>query len=1743
LFKEYQPDYMSRVSQWFAVEPDTISANIAKALHPDAMVYGGFGFEQVTFPDKTFDLVVGNVPFGDYSVFDPEYAHLKLKIHNYFLARSVRLTRMGGFIALITSVGTLDAASNESIREQLALGCELVGTVRLPNTAFKQNANTEVTTDVLIFKRIPKPEKLDKKRMPWLHSEPMADYPLSLVFFDADKEELKRQETILTEFGIDLDCPLPLNHYYLHHPDHLLGTLYLDKVVAGERLGVKGDDRNLEDAIATTFQSFSSEYEPSDEISTSLLVPPELMREQIFAFCKWRGKLYQRFEYELAVVDEKNIDCIERMLDLYAALDEVIEAQKWTNDTHLFEVRQELNLHYDAFVKEYGYLNASANQRILGLDPRYYLLMALEVPAKECLYSFQSLLKSKEHFGKADIFFQRTAKASESPTAADSPKDALLISLNVKGCIDIDFIAELVSKSSKEVIEELHEQPDEPLIFYDPDLNKWVLSEHYLSGFDVRAKLQRARDAGLERNVQALLRVQPLYILPPAPIDIRAEVAARIGPERCNTDILTYYKVRLGASWIPVHIYQEFANFLLKQGKVTIHYFPAPVNGYSIRGNSQARAAIANINEYGTKRRTALSLLESGLNLRDPIVSDTHVDEKGNEYSVKNPEATEAARAMLKTIDEKFRNWLWTDASRAEMLSRLYNEKLNCAVTRSYDGSHLTLTGANPDIDLRYYQKNGIWRIAQEKATILGWKVGSGKTIAMIGSAMELKRLGLVHKPMLVVLDSTVPQIEAEFRRLYPTARLLVLGPFSPSPEARRRFVTQIATGNWDAIICSHTQFFMGIDLSPGATLEFLHDELDLIRQYIKEVEEEYDKDDDERKINIRLLVSAEKRLEAQINRVTDVSSKRRDSVVYFEQLGVDFLAFDEFHFAKNVWRHTKMGAIAGLPNPFSQRGMDTFMKVRWLLANGGRFVGATGTPVSNTLAEAWTNLRYTIFDTLEEKGLDHFDSFASTFFEMTTEAEITSIGKYKVKQRCRNIVNRTEFMSLYRCVVDIVNAEDMNLGEAVPTVAEIPVACHPSEQQLDYMKHLSDRADDVEARVVDPRDDNMVLITTDGRKAALDIRLVSTQGKNNIHSKVNACVMNLFRIWNETHDTKAAQVLFLNFSTPKFDKPEQFDLYRYIKAALVAMGVPEEQIAFIHEAEASTKKRTNKLRKELYRKINAGEVRIILGSIRKLGTGVNIQERLIAAHFLDCPWTPAEIEQGRGRIERFRNKYGHVLVFKYVTMGAKGQAGVDSYLWQTQENKATFIWSTLDYKNLAREVEDIAPTVLSAATMKAIAVGDPRLRRKADVDSEIKSLTYQKQSFDQSLFRNKMDIIHRREMIAEATKRLPVLRRRLAYIRTLDQEEHYPVYFGDTPLTKPGKIIDAAVRKLNWAEKFRNDDELVYFQEKVNRTVGKFLNFKIVVDKGSYSNTVGLFLTDDENPEDLLCLQDPERHPRLFLDDLDVMGLRHTLQAEVTKYENRLQKGTVDLQQLEAIGGDEFPHQAKLEALLEEQRYLDRELNPVKEAAIRQEKESADEEGSDSKKDKEDDDKEFWLIDNNCAKFQGVEPDIAFALKLIVDDVPLPDEWRDEFIKARDSYKGILIRESDPVPTPEPERILVAAGVDTELSLEEPEQQSYLDDDFISFPTFDDDFNNLKTRSERTESEERGYLEFPSFGDDLNISGNSDQAEPHVEIVRTYGDFPSFDEAISHEPVVSDKSDDDSEEPDSRDYFDFPSF
>jgi N12 class adenine-specific DNA methylase len=1730
LFKEYQPYYMSRVSQWFAVESDSISANIAKALHPDATIYGGLGFEQVAFPDKTFDLVIGNVPFGDYSVFDSNYAHLKLKIHNYFLARSIRLTRVGGLICLITSVGTLDALGNENFREQLAYGCELVGAVRLPNSAFHQNANTEVTTDVLIFKRIPKPDNLDKKRMPWLHSQPMNDYPLSLVFFDADKEELQRQKSILTEFGIDLNCPLPLNHYYLHHPDHLLGELYLDKVIAGDRLGVKGDDRNLEDAIASAFQSFNSVYQSSEENSSLFLVPPELMREQIFAFCKWQGNIYQRFEHELVQVDHKNIDRIEQMLCLHSALDKVIEAQKWTDDNRLFEARQELTIKYDSFVEEYGYLNLSANQRILGLDPRYYLLMALEVPAKECLYSFQSLLKSKEHFSKADIFFQRTAKALESPTVADNPRDALLISLNVKGCIDIDFIAELVSKSSKEIIEELHEQPDEPLIFYDPDLKKWVLSEQYLSGFDVRAKLQRAREAGLERNVQALIRAQPLYLLPPAPVDIRAEIAARIGSELCNTDILTYYKVRLGASWIPVHVYEEFANFLLKSGKVTIHYFPAPVNGYSVRGDSRVKASVANLNEYGTKRRTALSLIESGLNLRDPVVSDTFVDANGNEYSVKNPEATEAARAMLKNIGETFTNWLWSDTDRAERLTRLYNEKLNCSVTRPYDGSHLTLTGASPDINLRHYQKNGIWRICQEKATILGWKVGAGKTIAMIGSAMELKRLGLVHKPMLVVLDSTVSQIEAEFRRLYPTARLLVLGPISPSPEARRRFVTQIATGNWDAIICSHTQFFMGIDLSPNSTLEFLNQELNLIRQYISEVKRDCKKDDDEGKINIRQLVAAEKRLENQVQKAIDTSSKRKDSVVYFEQLGVDLLEIDEFHFCKNCWRHTKMGAIAGLPNPFSQRGMDTFMKVRWLLANGGRFVGATGTPVSNTLAEAWTNLRYTILDTLQEKGLDHFDSFASAFFEMTTEAEITSIGKYKVKQRCRNIVNRPEFMSLYRCVVDIINTDDMDLGDAVPTVAEIPVACPPSEQQLDYMKHLSDRADAVELRQVDPKTDNMVWITTDGRKSALDIRLVSTQGKNNIHSKVNACVMNLFRIWDQTHDTKAAQVLFLNFSTPKFDKPEQFDLYRYIKAALVAMGVLENQIRFIHDAEASTKKRTNKLRKELYQQINAGEVRIILGSIRKLGTGVNIQERLIAAHFLDCPWTPAEIEQGRGRIERFKNKFGHVLVFKYATMGAKGQAGVDSYLWQTQENKATFIWSSLDYKNLAREVEDIAPTVLSAATMKAIAVGDPRLRRKAEVDSEIKSLTYQKQGFDQSLFRNKMDILHRREMIAEANRRLPILRRRLAYVRSLNplqEGEIYPVYFGDTPLTKPAKIVDAAIRKLSLAKISHYDGELKYLQREADRcTLGKFLDFDIVIEQGRHSSGLGLFLTDDENPEELFPLFNPEINPRRFLDDLGIVGLRTSLEELVKKYENRLRQGAIDLQQLEAIGGaTSFPHQSQLEALLEEQRYLDEELNPLKDAAIRQEKESADE--SDSKN--EQDDEEFWLTDNSCAKFQGVEPDIAFALKLIVQDVPLPDEWRDEFIKAKDSYKGILLKnESDTGSDTDSEQT-----ASSELSLLESEQQDYLGDD-IQFPTFDD---CLTLSSERTEpgETERDYFEFPSFESDFGFSsGSSERVEPSVEIVQaSLSDKESIDEvALS-----------DSEESDSRDYFDFPSF
>jgi len=1629
-FKERQPQHLQNHSQWFAIEQDSITGQIAKLLHPDALVYDGLGFEDVRFPNGAFDLAIGNVPFGDYSVYDSDYAHLGLKIHNYFIAKSLNLTRIGGLLALITSVGTMDAPTSFQFRKMIAENAELLGAMRLPNTAFKQDANTEATTDILLLRKTAKKEidTTDPNYL-WIHSQPLKDLDFSTCFPELTFEEKTSKITFLSEFGIDIESEFALNYYYLRNPQNLLGVAHTDKLYGG-RFGLKGDGRDLTEAISLTVESVLPQktYEPTPTPINFIPIPPRLMQAPALSFCIWEENVYQRYEDELIEVDPKNCDRIKSMISLYDVLDEVMDAQGEEDDRALFEARQNLNTHYDSFVKQYGYLNSVVNKDILAIDAsRYCLLMSLEVPAEECLYSFAELLKSKSHWGKAAIFFQRTARANPQPLVADSAKDGLLVSLNSRGCVDLDWIADLTGKSLEEVIDELHEI-DDPLIYYDPAEDRWVTKEHYLSGIDVRKKLRRAQEERLEKNIEALIKIQPLYLLPPSSIDMRVELAAEIGAENCNLDILASFESELGASWFPAPVYEAFANFLIPKGNIYIRYFPSPINAFSVKADGEARQSVENKATWGTNRKTFLQLLESALNLRDPIVYDVFVDKAGNEFSEKNPEETQNAIAKLKSIKQAFKNWVWSDKTRALELTHLYNQNYNCAVVRQYNGEHLTLPNCNPDVNFRNYQKDGIWRCLTEPATILGWAVGAGKTRTFIAATMELKRLELVNNPLLVVLDSTVPQIEAEFRELYPFARLLVLGPITPSPQQRRRFVTQIVTGNWDAVIISHTQFFQGIQLSPSATAEFLEKELQIINEYLEEVEA--DSDEDEKRISLRHLNAAKKRTEARIEEVISgikykkdkktgqmiaVKSTKRDRVINIDQIKPGLIVFDEFHYAKNVWRHTKMGAVAGLPNPNSERGIDTFMKVRWLLENGGRFIGATGTPISNTLAEGWTMLRYGMLEQLTERGLDHFDTFASLFLRMSSEPEISSTGRYKVKKRCRELINRPEFMGLYRSLVDIRTAEKLKLDN-VPESVLIPVNCPPSPQQKSYMDYLNERADAIEAGSLDPEIDNMAWVTIHSRQGALDIRLVSPDGENCIYSKINAAVMNMYRIWSETRHIKAVQVAFINFSSPKTD--ERFDLYRYMKAALVALGIPEERIRFIHECDASTKAQTNKRRKELYLQANAGEIDIVFGSIQKLGTGVNIQRRLLCGHFVDCPWTPAEIDQGEGRIKRFGNLCSKILLFRYVTEGKIMNAGVDSYLWQTQEIKSKQIWSTLDIDNPARTVEDLTPTVLSAATMKAIACGDPRLRRKAEVDNEVKALTLQRHGFEQTVLRTKSNIRTEKSEIKYCTEKIERVARQIAHVDAFEAEQ--PIIIKGEEIFDRSRVVEilkeqhnalqehAGARKKEAEKLMRKakrkglptpSEFFEDYTDGFDTLIGTYLGLEIEVHWTSSSGG-GCYITIAQNnglEPWSYNLSNYFSSPKEVEAELTREGLKSLMDSSLSFTRIKLKRSQEDLISLESIDAERFPQEELLLALIEEQKELEEAFKPKIE-------ETSDDSSTSDEEEERDD--TVWEQRATPAKFVGVEPDIVMGMKLILEESEKPD-WYPHLMDAIASFRG----------------------------------------------------------------------------------------------------------------------------------------
>ena len=1237
------------------VELDSITGRLAGQLYPQAKILVD-GFEHTNLPDNSIDLAVGNVPFGNYKLPDPRYDSKNLLIHDYFFAKTLDKVRPGGIVAFISSKGTLDK-QDSTVREYLAQKADLLGAVRLPNNAFAKNAGTEVTSDILFLqKRESPPEQLPE----WVHLGQTAD-------------------------GI------PINRYFEQHPEMVLGTMAWDKSMYGNEKETTCEPvpgAALEEQLAAAIENLSQPDQrllqektevTVDELLESLEAPDPMARN--FSYTEIGGKLYFLENGDKTAVDlpAATAQRIRGMIGLREITRNLIDLQLYDGtDEEIKQAQAKLNTAYDAFTAKFGLLNSTGNKRAFEQDSAYCLLCSLEI-----------LDEDGNLERKADMFTKRTINQQVSIDHVDTASEALAVSIGERACVDLGFMSTLLGRPGdvEPIIEDL-----KGVIFKNPEAGSnpyagWETADEYLSG-NVRKKLAAARvaaerDPAFADNVAALEQAQPKD-LSAAEID-----------------------VRIGVTWIDTRYYTQFVHELLKtpgylHEQVQARYSPA-TGEWNVSGKSRdsVNNSLAYVT-YGTKRRNAYAIIEDSLNLRDTRIYDTIHDPDGSDKRVLNVKETMLAQQKQEQIREAFKSWIWKDPERRADLCRKYNELYNAIRPRSYNGDHIRFSGMNPEISLRPHQRNAVARMLYGGNSLLAHCVGAGKTFEIVAAAIESKRLGLTKKSLVVVPNHLTEQWGADFLRLYPGANVLVATKKDFEPANRKKFCSRIATGDYDAVVIGHSQFEK-IPLSPERQKSILQEQIDQVIDGIQEA-----KAQDGERYTIKQLEKSRKSLEARMAKLNDQS--RKDDVITFEELGVDKLYVDEAHGFKNLFLATKMRNVAGIGQSEAQKSSDMFAKCRYLdeITGGRGVVFATGTPVSNSMVELYTMMRYLQYDMLKESGLEHFDSWAANFGETITALEMAPEGTgFRSKTRFAKFFNLPELMSMWREAADIQTAEMLKLP--VPEADKITVVTKPSDFQRAMVEDLGERADLVRTRQVEPRQDNMLKITSDGRKLALDQRLADPSLPDP-ESKINSCVKNVLQVWRDTAEIKGTQLVFCDLSTPKNDG--SFNAYDDIKQKLMAQGVPPEEIAYIHDAKTETQKA------ELFAKVRKGQVRVLLGSTAKMGAGTNVQTRLAALHHLDCPWRPADIEQREGRILRQGNLNEVVKIFKYVTENT-----FDAYNWSILENKQKFIGQLMSGKNPSRSCEDVDEAALSYAEVKALASGDPRIIEMTDLDSQVTKL------------------------------------------------------------------------------------------------------------------------------------------------------------------------------------------------------------------------------------------------------------------------------------------------------------------------------------------------------------------------------------------------------------------------------------
>ena len=1332
------PESVLRRSAITGIEIDPLTAGIAKALYPDTDIRQE-AFEASRLAPGFYDVAISNVPFGDYPVHDPRWNQFRFPIHDYFFAASLEKVRPGGLLLFVTSKGTLDKMDS-TLREYLSSEADLLGAIRLPNDAFKKNAGTQVTTDIVMLRRLHPGER-----------------PADSTW------------TALDEYSNSSGETLAINRYFARHPEMMLGEMRLERGLYRDNEPVLvPDGRDLGDALASAIARLpQGVYQARDQ----RIPPPETIRLDADvdgvkpnAFCiRDGGTICIREENGLRELPNLPPEARSRLRGLIEVRDALRTCLRTQADgspeDQVIEARRNLNLAYDRFVGRHGQLGSRTNQRAFDGDPDLPLLLSLEH------YDGAS-----GRVTKASVFRERTIHRRSTALSAETPKEALLVSLNEKGRVDLEHMADLLQRPVEEVSSDLR-----GLIFRNPQSNEWETDDQYLSG-NIREKLEIAEAASLADprfagNVAALKSVLPVD-LKPAEID-----------------------VRLGACWLPASDLEQFGRELLGVNEgLEIGHVPA-LGTWFLNADWRVRLATSNTTDWGTDRCSAVQLIEDALNLKTPTVYDYDADQK----ATVNAQATEAAREKQERIKERFKEWIWTDDDRRDRLCRLYNDSFNHTRVRTFNGDHLTLPGASASITLQAHQKAAVWRILQSPNTLLAHVVGAGKTFTMVAAGMEARRMGLSRKPMFVVPNHMLGQFSTELLALYPGANILVAGKADFERTNRRKLFSRIATGNWDAVIVTHSGFER-IPVSKEAQQHFLEEQLHDLEMVKRQ------HPDSRGSRVVKEIEKAKKRLHVRLKVLA--AEQKKDNTLTFEELGVDRLFVDEAHYFKNLFYVSKMTRVAGLPQTASERAFDMLLKVRHVQAinRGGGVVFATGTPIANSMAEMFTMQRYLQPEALKRHGLDHFDSWAATFGEPVTAMELSPDGAgYRLNTRFARFINVPELMQMFRQVADVQTAAMLNLPRPKLENDKPEIRNAPATPAIKmFVAHLAVRAEELKTKRVDPRDDNMLKITSEGRKAALDLRLVLPCA-DDPQSKVNLAVESICRIWQATHPERSAQLVFCDLSTPQ---DAGFSVYRDMAQKLGGLGIPAEEIAFIQDFESDAAKLG------LFRDVRSGKVRILFGSTQKMGSGTNVQERLIALHHLDAPWRPADVEQREGRILRQGNKNAVVQIYRYVTGGS-----FDAYMWQTLETKAKFIAQVMSGDTTVRRLEDLDSAALTYAEVKAIASGNPLVIEKAQVDAELMRLTRLRSAHSEEQYRIRGDRRRAEEEAESTARRLANLRLDLAQRHETSGEQFSMEIDGQT-LTNRGIAGELLLRH---AEKLKGRA----FEDV---PIGRFAGFRIAL-------------------------------------------------------------------------------------------------------------------------------------------------------------------------------------------------------------------------------------------------------------------------------------------------------------------------